>query len=312
MLGKKILVPLDGLPTSEAALPYAEALARRTRGTLVLVRAARAPLLSAPPEQVQVIREAETYLAALADQVASRGLTVETGVPYGPASSWILGEIELRDADLVVMATHDRTGPDRWVHGSVAETVVSRAAVPVMVVRETAPVLASRLEKARPVLVVPLDGSDLAEAAVAIASRLAALLDGTITLVGVVPRPGQLVYAEGVGVPFGAQESKRLQADSKDYLASMAGHLGNEYVTEALVRLGDPAPEIARLADERGAAAVVMATHGRTGLARMLLGSVAGQVVHTGQAPVVLVRPATMRPAEVPITSQQMFASLAP
>jgi nucleotide-binding universal stress UspA family protein len=307
MLGTRILVPLDGGPTGEAALPYAAAIARRTGGALVLVRAAHAAVLN--PDQADAVGQAETYLRAQAAQLIEQGLPVEAGVPYGGASYWIVEEVALRNADLVVMATHDRSGADRWLHGSVAEAVVSHAPVPVLIVRAAANQHAERFELPHPVLLVPLDGSRLAEAALPAASRLAAALGASIVLTSIVPPPGHLVHAEGVGVPVGEHESNLMRADAEAYLAATAGRLGNELVSSTLVRLGDPVTEIAELAEELQVAAVVMATHGRTGLPRVLFGSIAGQVIHVGQAPVVLVRPATMRPAEAPQSTRSAPAA---
>ncbi len=289
---RKLLVPLDGTPTSEAALPFAVAVAQRSGAGIALIRAIHARSTAA-------IDEAEGYLADLAERLASRGLAVETGVPFGSAADWILEEIALRKADLVVMATHDRTGPDRWLHGSVAESVISRAAVPVLLVRAAAgswPV--ERFEQQHPVLVVALDGSELAEAVLPFATQLASELSGRLALVSAVPRAGQIVFAEGIGVPHSQVDTKRLQREAEIYLGVVGTQVDNQVVLATTVRLGDPAAEITAEAEERGAAAVVMATHGRAGLLRTLLGSVAGQVVHNGKTPVVLIRPATLRGAE--------------
>ena len=117
-----------------AALPYAQLVAARTGARLILVRTAhlQRPLGNAADQQ-QVIAEAEDYLTVHARRLAKLGFEVETGVPFGgSAADWIVEEIDMRHADLVVMATHDRIGPDRWVHGSVAEVVVGRATVPVL------------------------------------------------------------------------------------------------------------------------------------------------------------------------------------
>jgi len=295
----KLLVPLDGSPVSESALPFAEAIAHRAQATIALVRAVHT-------QSLPVIEHAERYLEALGEQLASRGLTIETGVPFGNAADWIVEEEALRKVDLVVMATHDRTGPERWLRGSIAEAVISRGSTPVLVVRAAdgmRPV--ERLQHPRPVFVVPLDGSELAEAALPLATQLAAALNGTLVLVSVVPRRGQIVYAEGVMVPHTEVVAQRMLLDAQTYQngVSCAAALART------VRLGDPATEIAAEADERGAAAVVMATHGRTGVMRSLLGSIAGQVVHTGAMPVLLVRPPKLRAAEIPVARSTAAAT---
>jgi len=187
-----ILVPLDGSSLAEAALPYAEAIARRTGASLTLVRNAQHRSLLgdlAYLDVQQTIEQAEDYLASLADRLTARGFTVQTGVPFGgTAADWILDEIALRHADMVVMATHDRVGPDRWVRGSVAESVVHRSTIPVMLVRAgDSESLAARFGERPPVLVVPLDGSELAEAALPFARGLAQILAAEVKLVGVLP-----------------------------------------------------------------------------------------------------------------------------
>jgi nucleotide-binding universal stress UspA family protein len=248
--------------------------------------------------QQQTVETAEAYLAGVRATLVDKGLTVLTGVPFGGApATWILEEIELRNADLVIMATHDRVGPDRWIHGSVAEAVVHQAPVPVMLVHT--PYDAAVFEMTAPLLVVPLDGSEVAESALAVAESLVVTLGAQAALLGVVPRPGQLVAMQAgeIGV-YGAGEFERSVADSRDYLESIAVRMPG---AEVVVRQGDPAVEIAAFAAARRAAMVVMATHGRTGLSRVMLGSVAGGVVHNGSLPVVLLRPRELRAAEQPV-----------
>ncbi len=303
---ENILVPLDGSPVSEAALPYAEALASRTGAKLILVRAAHAPVLAAarPAAQFAAIADLEEYLATLAAQMRERGFAVETGVPYGLSpAEWIVEEIALRHADIVVMGTHDRAGLDHWLRGSVAEAVVSHATVPVLLIRAAEgmrPV--QHFDLRQPVFVVPLDGSELAEAALPAAIDLAKMLDGRLVLVGVLSEPGQpVIETWGIG-SYASADHARLEMDVQHYLASAVAQVEADGLSvQWAVRQGDPAVEIALTAQERNAAAVVMATHGRTGLARTLMGSVAGKVLHNSASPVVVVRPAQLRGAEEPV-----------
>ena len=159
----RILVPLDGTPTGEAALPYAEALAKRATASLVIIHAVHAHgQRDRAAGQLQALEEGQAYLESVAAQLKIRGVAAEIGMPYGAAEAWIAEEIGLRKVDLVVMATHDRDRPARWLHPSIAEAVVGQAAVPVLVTRADAPPTAERFAQAQPVLLVPLDGSDLA------------------------------------------------------------------------------------------------------------------------------------------------------
>jgi len=289
---QNILVPLDGSPVSEAALPYAVALAGRTGARLTLMRAAHIGPFAADkgPAQSRAVSEAEAYLDVCAADLRARDCLVETGVPYGSAAEWVVEEATLRHADLIVMATHDRVGPDRWVHGSVAETVVSRAPVPVMLVRAAdgaRPV--EHFDWRQPTLLVPLDGSELAEAVLPAAAALARSLNGRVVLIFVATETG-----------LGSQDP-----GAQDYLDAHLDRLARVGVPVAsIVRTGKPAMEIAQAAREQNAALVLMATHGRTGLARSVSGSVAGEVVHCSPSPVMLIRPAGIRPAEEPAVAQ--------
>lgn len=311
---KTILVPLDGSGVGEAALGTAAAIARRTGARLALIRAARVrkPLGDAAIDQQRAIMQAEVYLTTVADKLSEQGVEVEIGIPYGDlAAAWIIEEIALRKADLVVMATHGRTGPDRWLHGSVAEAVVNRAQVPVVVIRADAPPTPAPFEVAQPTLVVPLDGSELAEAATLPARELAIALTARIVLVGVIPRPGELVAAPGTIVTYVGDDHARLMNDTREYLADVSQRLaGPQTPIETSIRLGDAAAEIAASAAETSAAAIVMATHGRTGLARAFLGSVAGLVLQHSAVPVMLVRPHALRAAEEPAVAARVTAPL--
>jgi nucleotide-binding universal stress UspA family protein len=136
---KRIMVPLDGSALAEAAIDAALDLGDSPASTLILLRAAEAHTLpGADPtdEQVAVVREAETYLAAVAERLAKRAVTnVETGVWYGPAATAIIEGAKLKKADLIVMSTHGRSGLGRLIVGSVAESVLRGTTTPLCIVR---------------------------------------------------------------------------------------------------------------------------------------------------------------------------------
>jgi nucleotide-binding universal stress UspA family protein len=203
------------------------------------------------------------------------------------------------------MATHDRTGPQRWLRGSVAEAVVNHSPVPVLLIRAAGSIRpVERFSQARPVLVVPLDGSDFAETAVPVAAGLARVLAARLILVAVIPAAGHLTASEMGFAAYVGGDHERLVADTQSYLADVAQRIPAPTANVArTVRFGEPATEIARLARESAAAAVVMATHGRTGLVRTIMGSVAGGVLHQSTSPVLLVRPAQLRAAEEPVVT---------
>lgn len=137
---KTMLVPLDGSALSERALPYATALARRAGARVVLVRAILAhtpPGVDPTDAQVALRRRAEADLFATSEQLGLAGVDVEAHVYYDDATAAILDAVQARQADLVVMGTHGRSGIARAVLGSVATAVLQRAAVPVLLARVT-------------------------------------------------------------------------------------------------------------------------------------------------------------------------------
>ena len=298
----KILVGLDGSSLAESVLPHAEALARASDATLVLVRVVSvvdspAPLqeqyrrlypfrLAPPPSNTnrdpsspEVARhDAERYLLDVGKSLGERGIANEIVVGSGEPASVIVTEAELRHADLIALCTHGRSGVGRWIYGSVAEKVLAQSTMPVLLSRawtkqhELAPADKS------PRLVVPLDGSPLAEKVLPPAINLARSLGAELRLVMIVPD---------------TLDAPRDEEVAGDYLDAWIYRLRAEGVGMSIeVRRGHPADGILASATDASASLIVMATHGRTGLASALMGSVALEVLHRGNLPIVLVRPA--------------------
>ncbi len=290
---RTILVPLDGSAFSERALPVAASLAQALQAQVILVRAVSAsvfPGVDATDAQVQAVNEAHDYLSALAAGLSEQNLNVDIATPYGDPAEMITLEVGLRKADLVVMCTHGRSGLGRWVYGSVAEQVLARSPVPVLLVRPTGAVTPLALEPGKIKLLVPLDGSLFAEAALPHAADLARALDGTILLMRMVEPPVAPYVSGEVLVPGVMPE---LTAQAESYLAEVAQGLREAGLSvETITREGWPADVIAYGAEALGVNLIVMTTRGRTGIVRLLLGSVAMEVVRRSPLPVMLIRPA--------------------
>ncbi|HEX5506404.1 MAG TPA: universal stress protein [Thermomicrobiales bacterium] len=300
-----VLAPLDGSPLAERALPFAEALARPAGGCVVLVRAV--PFLSRPAgdepfptlaaAQDAAAREARDYLDAVAARLAGRGVAVDVATPCEDEAEGILGEAERRGADLIAMATHGRGGLRRLVYGSVAEEVLARATTPTLVVRAWVPTGGAALLGDHPRLLVPLDGSADAAAALPVAAALADELDGTLLLMRAVARPDLAFAPDLLAAPLLRQELAEERAAAEDYLRALADRYARAgRAVETVVRVGRPGLEMAAavieaVGRERGAALVVMASHRYRGLDRLLLGSVADATLRHGTLPVLLVRP---------------------
>ena len=134
-----VLVPLDGSVLAEGALPKAVELAEASVAGLLLLRAAHAhtlPGVDPTAAQVEVVREAEQYLAEVRDRLGKSGLKkVEASVWYGPAAYAIVEAARLYRVDQIVMSTHGRTGFEQIMLGSVTAKVVARADCPVLSIR---------------------------------------------------------------------------------------------------------------------------------------------------------------------------------
>jgi nucleotide-binding universal stress UspA family protein len=139
----KVLVPLDGSALAEQALPLAiDLLADRPTATLQLVRAAEAttlPGIDPTDAQVRAVRDAEVYLDAVAARLSGLGVKdVKTSVWYGPPAPAIVEAAQIGKFDVIVMATHGRSGLGRLVLGSVAESVLRGTHIPILFVRDAA------------------------------------------------------------------------------------------------------------------------------------------------------------------------------
>lgn len=285
---RRILVPLDGSPLSEAILPVAEEWAKEDDAEVILLRAVLADdrLLHDPDAaEVQVVGEVEAYLEAVAERLERRGLTRVRRVVWHDEPATAIVETVTRDGvDLIAMATHGRSGLRRVLVGSVAEAVVRAVPVPVLLLRGQSawkPWATGRI-------LVPLDGSEQSEAVLAVVERLAGPRDLMLSLLEVI-------------APFPAAAQARLtqlkdliafrRAEAERYLTKVAEPLVDEGVRVTwAVQYGRPAELITAAAAEERADLIAMATHGRRGLERLFFGSVAEEVLRSASVPVLLLK----------------------
>ena len=307
---KTILVPLDGSALADRTLPYAVAIARATEAKLILFRAVVAYSYYTEDlaiAQIAAITEAEIDLDAALWKVRAQGVTAESRFVYGSAARCILEETTLNRPDMVVMSTHGRGGIGRWVYGSVTDRVLRDADVPVLIIPPAATTDWTRTGDS--CVLVSLDGSLLAEEALEPARALAAALGTGLLLLKVVePR----VYGDVYVQPYAQVTEIDSKADidtAQAYLDTIAARLsaqsvsspGESVAISTRVETGQPTATVARVAHEVGSLAIALATHGRSGVARLVMGSVATGLLQRADVPVLLVRPAAVaRPAPEP------------
>jgi nucleotide-binding universal stress UspA family protein len=287
-----VLIPLDGTSLSEQALQALPLLrsAGVTRVRLVSVGEvawedpggrASEPLR----ETIEKSRAGlEAYLKGQSEGVAAIGLETTFVVRVGRAAEEILDEAEAVGADLICIATHGRSGIERFRLGSVADRVVRGAHCPTLVI---GPNVRVRLEpyQVRRIL-VPLDGSDIGEAALAVADLFARKAGAGLDLVRVVSTPAMAMEPAGA---YSIDLLESMQEAAELYLERVAKGLRATPIRTASF-MGTIAEELLRYLETNPAELVVMGSHGRGGVARWLLGSVADRLLH-GPSPVLVIRP---------------------
>jgi len=298
----RILVPLDGSPLAEQALSCAITVGRGLSAELVLFRAVHVPRGAGSYMDVatagegewlgQLEAEAETYLRQVAGQVQLTGLSVEIVVQSGPAAEAIVDYAEQEGIGQIIMATHGYSGIRHWTHGSVAERVLQAASVPVLLVRarEQDAEIFQQLMLCRRIL-VPLDGSEIAEQVLPQVRSLARAVGAEVMLFRVaVEQPATMITGDWFFLPGDGQfadEEQKAQA----YLEQVAVSLRGEGIqVSTATGVGPVASAIIDYAQANHIDLIAMCTHGRTGLARWAFGSVADKVLRAGGTPILLVR----------------------
>jgi nucleotide-binding universal stress UspA family protein len=286
---KALLVPLDGSALADRAVPFAATIATRAGWSLLLLRAV--DTFSAPSEAagLALTREAEESLDATAAALTADGLSVTTRVVDRQAESAILEATSDADVSLIVMSTHGRGGLGRFVYGSVADTVLRHSPVPVLTVP---PHGLDEWPTDQPIkIMVPLDGSELSKAALEPACEIADVLGGSLLLASVVTFPTYAMYAEGyVFVEPDSNDNVLIQ--TRHYLEEIAAGLRTDTrPVEVCATYGSPYFGLMTIAQDLKVSLIVMATHGRSGMTRALLGSVATATIRQTGVPIMLVRP---------------------
>jgi len=298
----ELLIPLDGSPLADAAIPHAAEIARRLFGGLHLVRVfTPMSTLGAPPEAAALIpdpawnermeADARIWLERRAEAVrAATGLAVTHELRVGGAVDEIVAAANERKASAIVCSTHGLGGwALRWL-GSVADGVIRHAACPVLAMSEDA--------VARPVDVTKIlllhDGSDISDAMVPHTAWLARAFGASIDVLRVVAPPwvgdAFTTLREGGEDPFGIDA---FADEAKHQIELVAARLRGEgfTVTSSVVVNVSPSRAILEHVETSAPDVVALATYGR-GLSRLFLGSVADKVLRAGARPVLCFRPA--------------------
>jgi len=285
----RILVPLDGSQLAETVLPYVLDLAGKLNAAVTLLHVETPALAEeSGPEP--------GYLDRMSATLGERGVRAEGAIVSGYPAREISRQAQQGGYDLIAISTHGRSGPKRWLHGSVADEVLHSVNVPLLLFRPPN-TLDEGLDPETPLrhLIVPLDGSSLAEEALPTARFLASHAGMAVNLMQVVPFMAK-TFRGYEDAYFDPKVEEELETNAKRYLEGVKTRLAGESIEAAsLMVRGHPATRIIEHAQETEGSLVVMCTHGRTGMGRWLLGSVAERLIRESQRPVLLIRPEAVR-----------------
>ena len=321
----KILVPLDGSTFSEAILVPAVQMAEAVDAEVHLLTVVEEPgmhntwlenlamvdestgefgVAPTPPlpnpsesgvetesrEQAleRALQTAGEYLAQIAGRF-SPGRTKPKAIAGQDPVGAIMAFSQEQRVDLIAMSTHGRSGLGRWVYGSTADKLLHSTSIPMLLMR---PRDDSARSEARPIntLVVPLDGSELAESALAYGENLARQMALNISLIRVVSTPA-LTYPGTESYAYDPRMFTDLENAATSYLKLKQTDLKLKgFNVEYMVKGGYPADYIIDFAEESEGSLIVMSTHGRSGIGRWIVGSVADRILRASYRPILLIR----------------------
>jgi nucleotide-binding universal stress UspA family protein len=293
---EKILLPLDGSQLAEAAIPYVRHLAEQLDAEIYIVHAC-------PSEHQYYVHMHQIYVnsikAGILQQIsdswkANKAHTIQAEVVVGEPIKVVFDFAKLKGINLIALTTHGNSGFKPWSMGSVADKIVRGGGIPTLLIRvkEQKDMELRRADINR--ILAPLDSSDSSKASLPYAVTLAKKLQADITLFTI----AQTAYAQnlyiagsGIGVNWDSVD-KASEKAAVEYLQKVEDELKDSGVKiDHVSRLGvDPAFEILEMEKKGDFDMVVMATRGRSSIARWAFGSVAEKVLREGNLPILLIK----------------------
>jgi nucleotide-binding universal stress UspA family protein len=297
---RRILVALDGSPLAETILPFVEGLAAKTGARVTLLHVTpvpkEAPALNDYPSLDQMVQRAsalaEEYLREHQRRLSSAGVEASVTVVAGRPAVEIVRHAAANDEiDVLALATHGRSGIGRWAYGSVADQVLHTTPKPLLLIRPDGWAAVPRTVQR---IVVPLDGSPEAETVFQLAEPLAVQCGLPLVLLRFVepllptfaPEMGAAAYMDLQAIIDGTI------AESRRYLDEATVTLrARSVIASGEVSVAHPADGIADYSRQHPGSLVVLATHGRSGWQKLVLGSVARRVVQMVHGAILICPP---------------------
>ena len=307
---RRMLCPLDGSELAEVVFTYAKELAGRLDIDVDLLHVSTPSAKGFMPMQQAYIKRAAEIVKRQAREVQQ-----STGMPQGGKPVKVKGELvtgypadeilhyaEENEVDLILMAAQGHSGLKRWSIGSVASKVLSASNTLIWLVRADVPDATPYDEWPSRTLLVPLDGSEMAESVlphveILAKQRGAEPLDVVLLKVSETPTAPSYYGPElsGVSLNWGEymqREEARRKKVAGEYLNEVENRLKADGINvRSEVLVGRANDEIVEYANKHPFSMIVMATHGRSGLSRLVYGSVAANIIHGVTCPLFMVKP---------------------
>ncbi len=291
---RRILVPLDGTKRAEDAIPFARELATSAEAQIFLLHVE--PPMASVMDEIAIDHRLEEILREL----RAAGVKAHIVTEFGKAAPAIATAADLDKVDVIVLAPESRGLLEGLRHPSVTANVLARTAAPVLVVPPAGAAESPQLlQFGGAQVIVTLDGSALAEKALPMALRLARHYDRPLLLLRIVP-PVRIIAAGPETYPLVRDSYESDVREATEYFAALRERLERteNVQVQTMFQQGIPAEVILGLAETRPGSLLVMSTHGRGGLARLVLGSVTLAVARKSRIPLMIVPTATAEPAE--------------
>lgn len=284
-MSRTVVVALDTSDVSARALPFAQDIARSWRGSVVFVHARAAADSGAPvPLEVQ-LREVVRDLGAA-------GVNADFVLRSTTPAQAIIDVANERDADLIVMASHQRRGISRWLNGSVTEDVLAGSNKPVLVIPHEGPTMPASSTMR---VLLPLDGSAVGSSVLQFLTARPTVHPVELLLVQVISARPVLAGLEATtGAPISVPDYEEDALEAEEYLSGVHGTIANGSVRHHVVETNDRvADAILKTARTERADVIALGTHAKAGLSRLVLGSVSEEVLERSPIPVLLLHPKT-------------------
>lgn len=291
----RLLIPLDGSKTAEQVVPWARRFADSFRLPVELLALVDVGALLTSVEKARLfdsVLDQETHKSKkYLEQVAARfsGSRVKRSVEQGKAAEAIIEKAAADKSTLIAMTTHGRSGLNRWLLGSVAEKVLRATTNPLLLVRAHAG--KAEGEAVLRSIVVPLDGSELAEGVLPTVVQIARKLRLEVFLMRAYSNPYSPFISGGGHYAVNVDDlMKDILDQARNYLEAKVAELTKQGVEQisSLLQEGVAVDEIVSVANHTPDSLIAMCSHGRSGVKRWALGSVAETVVRHASNPVLI------------------------